>query len=283
MSIIGKRVELVNPDYGFYSVRGKWLGIFPSLSSYSYIITSSPENGILLIDTCGAGSGKIILEALKEIGFSLSDVTGIAITHWHCDHTGSLDELLSMAADSGSGRIKVFMHSRDYGIYQGCKGRFIRFHPLIRFPMYHRPGRFPVKGDFEFVEFGDGSADNPLKPWGLEFIHVPGHTPGNTSFYHPESGALFSGSGLLLSGEGTVGISPVFYNRREQLDSGRFLMNMDFRYLYPAHMRVRRDPIPREKRIYSGRASLRQRLTGFYPLFEYGAPDVKGEEGLVTE
>ncbi len=269
-------MELINPDYGFYSVRGKWLGLFPFMCSYAYIINSSPENGILLIDSCGMGSGRLIAEALDRIGFSVSDITGIAITHWHCDHTGSLAELISMASDAGSRKIKIFIHKKDSEIFHSCRGRFIRFHPLFRFPIYHIPGRFPAKGDYEFIELGDVSTENPLKPWGLEFIHVPGHTPGNTSFYHPKSESLFCGSGLLLSGKGTVGISPVFYNRKEQIESGRLLMNMDFKYLYPAHMRIRRDSIPREKRVYSkGVISLCRRLTGFYPLFEYNTVEEK--------
>ncbi len=268
VSAIKSRVELINPDNGIYAVRGYWLGPLPAMSSYAYIVNTCPENGILVIDTCGCGSGRIIADAIKETGLRLSDVAGVAVTHWHKDHTGGLAEFVTLVTEAGAEDIKIFMHEKDLEIYRGGKGRFIRFHPIIKLPIYHSPGKVQPENNCEYIALNDCGEFNPLLPWGIEYIHAPGHTPGNLSFYQPGSGALFSGSGILVDGKGTAGVSPVFYNREEQLESARRLMKMDFKYLYPAHMKVVKEVVTRDRRDYIDESpSIIQKIKGFLPLF----------------
>lgn len=255
---------------GIYSVKGRWLSLLPFFCSNAFILNTSPEAGILLIDCCGGGSGETIAAAMKQFGLDPGKITGIAITHWHGDHTGSLAEIISIAASHGAGEIKVFMHREDCAVYKSGKGGFVRFHPFFRIPFYVRPGKMPDEGLFSFVEF-DEAGDNPLKPWGLEIVHVPGHTPGNTAYYHSESGSMFCGSGIAMIDEDTAGIMPVYCDRRQQVESAKKLMSMEFNYLYPAHINIRKDPIPLSKRIpLDGSVSLKNRARGILPLFRYG-------------
>ncbi len=51
----------------------------------------------------------------------------------------------------------------------------------------------PMEPDAEFAD-GDELALGDLR---LRVIHTPGHTPGHTSFYHQDSGVLFSGDHVL--------------------------------------------------------------------------------------
>lgn len=262
-------LETLNPSAGIYSVRVKWLCGVSFLCSNAFILNTSPDNGILLIDTGCMGSGRIIADAMKEAGLSMGDIRGIALSHWHKDHTGAVLEVLAIAAAEGAAGIRVFIHKADSIYFPGGKSGFIRFHPFLKIPFYHTPGRIPAKGQCEFVELDEQGTENPLKPWGVEYIHAPGHTPGNVSFYHRESRSLFSGSGLALINDNTVGILSVFSDRQQQVDSAKRLMQMDFRYLYPAHLHIRKDPIPPESRIPVNGISFMDRVKGVMPLFRY--------------
>lgn len=262
-------VETLNPSAGIYYVRVKWLCGVSFLCSNAFILNTSPDNGILIIDTGCSGSGRIIAAAMNEAGLSPRDIRGIALSHWHRDHTGAVSELLAIARAEGASGIRVFIHKADSIYFPGGKSGFIRFHPVLKIPLCHTPGRIPAKGQCEFVELDEFSAENPLMEWGLDFIHVPGHTPGSISFYHRESRSLFSGSGLALINDNTAGILSVFSDRQQQVDSAKKLIQMDFRYLYPAHLHIRKDPIPPESRIQVKGISFMDRVKGVMPLFRY--------------
>ena len=263
-------VEILNKAAGIYYVRVKWLCGVSFLSSNAFILNTAPEKGILVIDTGCSGSGRIITDAIREAGLCPGDISGIALSHWHKDHTGGVSELLSIASAEGASGIKVFIHKDDSIYFPGGKGAFIRFHPFLKIPLYHSPGEIPSVDQCEFVMLDHTSGVNPLAGWGLEFIHVPGHTPGNISFYHRETGSLFSGSGLAMIDRSRVGILSVFSDREEHVRSAQRLMRMDYRYLYPAHVHIRKDPIPPENRVSISAKSVMDRIKGILPLFRYG-------------
>ena len=261
-------IEILNPDAGIYSARVKWLGGASFLSSNAYILKSA--NGIIIIDTGSAGSGRIIADGMVSAGLNPGDITGIALSHWHSDHTGGAAELVSIARDAGASKIKVFIHKQDSMHFPGGKGGILRFHPVLKLPLHHTPGIAPAEGECEYVLLDECAAINPLAAWGLEFIHAPGHTPGNISFYHRASCSLFSGSGLALIDDKTVGIMSVFTDRDKQVESAKRLAAMDFIYLYPAHLGVRKDPIPPGRRIpVDGKIKPAERIKGLLPLFRY--------------
>lgn len=262
-------MEILNQSAGIYSVRVNWLCGIKFLSSNVFVLNSSPGSGILVIDTGARGSGKIIADAIIEAGLRPRDIKGIALSHWHSDHTGSVSELLSIAAEDGASEVSVFIHKDDSIHFPGGKEGTLCFHPFFKIPLHHKPGKIPAEDLCGFVLLDEHSAENPLLPWGLEIIHVPGHTPGNISFFHRETGSLFCGSGLALVDGRTVGIMSVFDNREEQVRSAQKLAAMDFRYLYPAHLHIRKDPIPPEQRIPVKKISFMHRVKGIKPLFRY--------------
>lgn len=262
--------KTIKPDEEIFSVRGTWLGKLSALPTRSFILRGNDAAGILIIDTCGPGSGGIITDSIKSQGMNPAHIKGIALTHWHGDHTGGLAGLVSLVSESGRGPLKVYMHERDAEIFLKQKGEFIKMHPALGFPIYHRPGKYPSGGNFEFVMLSDTMKENPLKEWDIDIIPTPGHTPGHTSFLYRKNMTLFSGCGLSLFGYNTVGIMPVFYDRRKQIESAHKLMEMEFRYLYPAHLNIRKDEIPLEKRIpFEDKLSFVDRITGTLPLFRY--------------
>jgi glyoxylase-like metal-dependent hydrolase (beta-lactamase superfamily II) len=118
------------------------------------------------------------------------------------------------------------------------------------------------------VKLSSDLKKNPLDEWGVDFIHTPGHTPGHTSFMHIASKTLFSGSGLSLFKNNTLGIVPVFYDRTAQIESAKKLQKAGFRYLYPAHMQLFAGEINHKEIIpFDGRIPFLFRLAGTLPLF----------------
>ncbi len=250
-------------------VRGIWLNRLSFFNTHSYIVCSEKNNEILLIDTCGPGSGGFIKEAVESMGRSVSDITGIALTHWHRDHTGSLAEVASMAGKPDE-PVNVFIHRNDAQFLSSQRMRLLTMHPSLKLKIPHGPGKLPEESCYRLVELDNSSGVNPLPGYGVEFIHTPGHTPGHTSYLHRKSMSLFSGCGLSLFGKNTVGVVPVFYNRDEQVASAEMLAGMEFSYLYPAHMNLRNEEIKKDKRVpFSGKLKRVDRITGTLPIFRY--------------
>jgi glyoxylase-like metal-dependent hydrolase (beta-lactamase superfamily II) len=256
------------PD-NIYAGRGIWLGGLSFFNTYSYILRSDKNNEILLIDTCGPGSGKYIMEAVEKMGCSMRDVTGIALTHWHKDHTGSLAEIVSMAGSSEK-PVNVFMQKNDMETFLKQKMKLLTIHPVLKMKILHAPGKLPQKDLFNPVELDPGNGINPLDIYDVQFIHTPGHTPGHTSYLYRGSMSLFSGCGLSLFGKNSVGIVPVFYDREKQVESAKILSDMEYSYLYPAHLNVRKDEIKKESRVpFKGKIKRIDRITGTLPVFRY--------------
>jgi len=256
---------------GIYSIRGKWLGGLSFPPTRSFIIRNSDNPEILLMDTCGPGSGKIIFDSMEKYGLNPENITGIALSHWHCDHTGGLAELISLVSKKSEKKIKVFIHEADVDFLLQQKGMFIKMHPVLKLPLFHKPGKLPPKNLFDIITLSSNMEENPLEPWRVDFIHTPGHTPGHTAFLHRDTMSLLAGSGLALLGKRLVGISPIFDDRAKQIESGHRLAAMEFKYLYADHANIRTDEIPIKDRIpFNKGVSLKSAVTGILPIFSYG-------------
>jgi len=262
--------EVIKLNEGIYAVRGTWMRHISLLSTWAFIIRNDNNHGMLVVDTCGSGSGKIISDAIRKAGMNPADITGIAITQWHGDHTGGLAELVSHVSAAGGEPVKIFIHKADAAILQKQRGEFIKIHPFLKFPVYHKPGKIPSANQFEIIRLSDSLDENPLEAWGVDFIHTPGHTPGHTSFFHRKSMTLFSGSALSFLGDDTVGIVPVFDDRNAQIKSAHKLMEMDFRFLCPAHMKLKKEEVAPDNRFpFMGRVPFLYCLFGLLPIFRY--------------
>jgi len=249
-----------------YGVKGIWLWRLSFFGTYSYIIKNK-DGEILLIDTCGPATGSFIKRAIEDMGSKISDITGIALTHWHKDHSGSISEIISMRGNCDK-EINIFIHKFDAPFLLSQNARIIKIHPFLKIPVVHSPGKI-IKG-CNIIELDHEQNENPLKKYGVDFIYAPGHTPGHTAYFHKESMSLFAGCGLSLIGENTVGIVPVFFDREKQIHSAMELASLEFKYLYPAHLKLRNDEIDKNNRIpFTGKISLIDRITGTLPIFSY--------------
>lgn len=163
-----------------------------------------PDNPTSLFD-CGPNTPateNALLLGLAAIDVAPEQIARIVISHAHPDHYGMVPRLHEL---SGA---QVLVGERDLP-------------KLADRSMLVATGRLLLKAGMpmeQLVEIGErerrlGSQIRPefeeasalcdgdrlrFDGFDLEVLHLPGHTAGHISLYHPESGILFSGDTLLL-------------------------------------------------------------------------------------
>ena len=170
------------------------------LSTNIYLLL---DTKLTIINTGYKGRVSQICRVVKKLGYSLSDVENVILTHYHIDHTGNLLKLRQLTGAN------VIAHTDDAPYIEGRLP-----HPC---PKALRKLKFmdsfwnpdPIDVDVK-VEDGD------ILPvlGGIKIIHTPGHTLGSISLYIPQEDALIIGDLVantyklsLPSGEFTVNIS----------------------------------------------------------------------------
>ena len=112
-----------------------------------------------------------IAAELKSIGKKWSDVKAILITHKHGDHIRNLPQLVELTG------APVQAHENEA--------------PLIKEAV-----------DVEVK----GLEDRTVLPWcgGIELIHVPGHSEGNSSYYLKKQRAMIAGDTIFGDEDGNL-------------------------------------------------------------------------------
>ncbi|HSM57351.1 MAG TPA: MBL fold metallo-hydrolase [Candidatus Sulfomarinibacteraceae bacterium] len=139
------------------------------------------DDGLTVIDTSLAGSGKDILQAAEAIGLP---ITRLGLTHAHTDHVGALDELSSALPEA-----EISFGERTAQFLQGelalqpdepqaeLRGGFVRRET--------EPTRLLAQGDML------GS---------LRVVQSPGHSPDHIAFFDERDGTLIAGDAFQTQG-----------------------------------------------------------------------------------
>lgn len=148
---------------------------------------------LILIDTLYGFDGHLVLDEIRRLGHSVSDLKKIVITHAHRSHLGGLARLRQL---SGA---KVLAHEWEADIVAGNR----KAQPVSILPRRPLRAYFPFQF---FLALGMGShpacpVDDTLEDeqdvgGGTVVLHTPGHTPGHLALYSEEKRVLISGDAI---------------------------------------------------------------------------------------
>ncbi len=156
------------------------------------------DGRLTLVDAGFSGHYKIFKAGIKALGYDLSDVAAILLTHAHADHMGFAERLRQKT------NVPIFVHRAD----QTAAQRILQlpwfgllsnaWRPYTTRILLHaiRNGVFTLPRITKTYTFEDGDRlDVPGKP---RVLHIPGHTPGEVALYLEDDQILFSGDTLVM-------------------------------------------------------------------------------------
>lgn len=181
---------------------------FPSPLKHTLVYAMESANGLVLVDAgWDADAAWDGLKAgVESIGYSMADIEGVVLTHFHPDHTGLVGRVREA---SGAW---IGMHESDYRWFDMMSSErgpaWMDDHlsnlalagaPSVDLGTYEEfgPGRAPVGPESRPDRI---LADNEVIALGgreLRTVWTPGHTPGHVCFHLEQAKTMFTGDHVL--------------------------------------------------------------------------------------
>ena len=262
-----------------------WISIRLPLGDKSYlqdveVYIFSLKDGFLMID---AGlntdqSYSALLDGLKGVGYKISNLKGLIVSHYHWDHCGLAVKLQNMLS------IPVYLHESDRRILQFFK-EHVEHYPEKIWEFYHSYGvpeatlnnivkelyvyKALILGPTDTLSLNDGDIFE-LEDGYLKAIHTPGHTPGHMAFFYPKE-RIFFGIDFLLKDEwphGGIYPHTKEYNPiKDYLASLRRVRGLEPEMIIPSHGEPIYEPV---KRINEAIAFIENKIEDVYKTLKSG-------------
>jgi glyoxylase-like metal-dependent hydrolase (beta-lactamase superfamily II) len=159
---------------------------------YSYILEGEK---ICLIDAGVMATAPLLLDYLKQIGRSPSEVSIVLLTHAHPDHIGGC------LAIKNTSSAFFCAHPADKPWIEDVEKQY-RERPILNF--------FELVGGSVRVtrELKEGNTVSWEKGKTIRVLETPGHSLGSISFFLEEEGALFAGDAVPATGTIPIYVDP---------------------------------------------------------------------------
>ena len=183
-----------------------------------------------LVDTLFEDDARLVLQAIRGLGRSVSDLKRIVLTHGHRSHLGGL------AALKRASGAKVYAHAWEADIVAGDRrAQPVTILPkqslkLLKFQLglrLNRPKHAPCPVD---ETLADDDAFGPL-----QVLHAPGHTPGHLAFFWPERSCLIAGDAIATWPSLCPGWTAFTLNEAQHAVSLRRMAGLDARVVGVGH------------------------------------------------
>lgn len=146
------------------------------------------KSGLILVDPGMESNSSKIVQQVKELGYSMSDIKHVLLTHCHVDHSHSASYWLKRGAEihihkTGENPIRAGNEMTAWYLIKGEERVFPKLTGIIT--TFH---------DGDRLDFGDLQ---------IHVIHTPGHTPDSCCFYfkREEKNILIGGDTLFHNGK----------------------------------------------------------------------------------
>lgn len=190
------------------------------------------DDGLTLVDTGMRGAEKKILPAAQDLG---APVVRIVLTHYHDDHSGSLDTLAARLPDAE----RMWSERED---------------PLLHGDFALRPGE--PEGRVHKIKPRAATATRLLnagdRVGSLEVVPAPGHTPGQIALIDTRDRTLIAGDAYTTLGGVATTAGPywrfalpgfVTWSRETALQTARELRALEPTRLAVGHGKTVDDPL----------------------------------------
>ena len=200
-------MEIIKGVYQVEGVRG----------SNAYLVEDMGK--LILIDTGMPGNDKKITTAIQKLGYKLTDVSTIVLTHWHVDHVGSLKKIKEIT------NAKVAVHESDADFVAGKKPQPKSNNLIIRLFLAFVKAK-PVDVDL-MLKDGD-------RVGRLTVIHTPGHSEGNIALLDNERKVVIVGD-TLVTKNGAIKHPPLILDSAKERASLEKLSTFNFDIMLSGH------------------------------------------------
>jgi glyoxylase-like metal-dependent hydrolase (beta-lactamase superfamily II) len=179
-------------------------------------------NELTLVDTLFESNARLVLDAIRRLGRSVTDLKRIAVTHGHRSHLGGLATLKRASGAT------VLAHAWEADIVSGERRaqpvsvlpkQSLRLLPFQIGLAIGRPKHVPCPVD-EVVDEGD--AVGPLR-----VLNAAGHSPGHLAFHWPERSFLIAGDAVATWPELCAGWTAFNLNPAQHHQSLRRMAALD--------------------------------------------------------
>jgi glyoxylase-like metal-dependent hydrolase (beta-lactamase superfamily II) len=159
---------------------------------YSYILEGEK---ICLIDAGVMATAPLLLDYLKQIGRSPSEISIVLLTHAHPDHIGGC------LAIKNTSSAFFCAHPADKPWIENVEKQY-RERPILNF--------FDLVGGSVRVtrELKEGNTISWEKGKTIKVLETPGHSLGSISLFFEEEGSLFTGDAVPASGTIPIYVDP---------------------------------------------------------------------------
>ena len=165
---------------------------------YSYILLGQK---ICLIDAGVMRTAPLLLDYLKQIGRSSSEISMVLLTHAHPDHIGGC------LAIKNTSSAFFFAHPADKPWIEDVEKQY-RERPILNF-FELVGGAVPVTRELK-----EGNTVSWEKGKTIRVLETPGHSLGSISLFFEEEGGLFTGDAIPA-----VGTIPIYVDPRASIQS----------------------------------------------------------------
>lgn len=190
-------------------------------------------NELILIDTLFDPDAQVILDQIRALGKSVTDLKHIVLTHGHRAHLGGLKTLKDLS------NATIYSHAWEADIVSGDRlqqgvnlvpiANSLADWPILFFGTLaapvaqHRP--CPVD---ELID--EGAQIGPLRT-----LHTPGHTPGHLAFLLQDQKTLFTGDAFVTWPLICPGWPNAMLNEKETWESLNRLSQFDVEVVGVGH------------------------------------------------